>query len=423
MINELLHFLDHSPTAFGAVASIQELLRKEGFEELKRQKVEKGKKYYITRNGSSVIAFKTGTDLSDPSLHITASHTDCPSMKLKPNPLIVTDEGVKLNVEKYGGMLKRGWFDRPLSLAGRVTLNENGKVYTKNFIDEEPFCIIPSMAPHLDRELEDKPIDLLKDMAPVVSLNKDFDFEAYLSSKTGQNKEDILGFDLYLYPLQKGYTWGSEKEFFTVGHIDNLECAWTSLQAFLKGNNDHNINVYVSFDNEEVGSSTIQGADSDFLELTLKKICDDLSLNYSELLDQGFLMSCDNAHGIHPNHPDLYDEHNAPKLNEGVVIKYNASQSYVTDSLSAALFKKLLNEHKVPYQVYANKTGIRGGGTLGNISNTHVSLLSVDIGLAQWAMHSPVETAGSKDVKHMIDALTCFYEAHLHHNEDGSYSI
>lgn len=423
MTEKLIKFIDESPTAFGAVESLKKRLEADGFQPLKDDTVRKNGKYYVTRNGSGIIAFTIGNDLKDVSLHVSASHTDCPSLKLKPDPILKSEEGIRLNVEQYGGMLKRPWFDRPLSLAGRVTVNTGNKIASRLFIDEEPFCIIPSMAPHLERGIEAKEVDLRVDLAPVVSLDKDYDFYAYLASKLALNKEDILGFDLYLYPLQKGYIWGKDKEFFTCGHIDNLECAYTTLIGFLNSKNKRNINVWASFDNEEVGSSTIQGADSDFLELTLKKICEDLKLNYRSLLERGFLLSCDNAHGIHPNHPELYDTHNAPKLNQGVVIKYNASQSYVTDSLSAALFKKLLNDNQIPYQVFANRTGTRGGSTLGNISNSHVSLLSADIGLAQWAMHSPVETAGSRDVQYMIDAITAFYNAHLTVHEDGAYSI
>lgn len=423
MVKGLIKFIDNSPTAFGAIESIKATLDKEGYKELKKDKITKGQKYYVTRNDSSIIAFNVGKKLNDPSLHICASHTDCPSMKLKPNPIIKTDNGIKLNVEAYGGMLRRPWFDRPLSLAGRVMISNKGKIKSIQYTDTEPFCIIPSMAPHLNHQIEDNRPDLLVDMAPIVSLDKDYDFNAYLSKKLKVKKEGILGFDLYLYPLEKGYIWGSNKEFFTCGHIDNLECAYTTLTGFINTFNDENINVYVSFDNEEVGSRTRQGADSDFLEKILHRICDDLKINYYDLLEQAMMLSCDNAHALHPNHAELYDKDNAPKLNEGVVIKYNASQSYVTDSLSAALLKKVLNDKKIPYQVFANKTGNRGGSTLGNIANSHVSIMSVDIGLAQWAMHSPVETAGTLDVKYMHDLINAFYKAHLKLNKDKSYSI
>ena len=422
MVNDLIRFIDESPTAFLAVKSIEDILKEKGYKQLDTKKISKNEKYYVKRNDSSIIAFNVGKKLSDPSIHICASHTDCPSMKLKPNPIIISDNGVKLNVEGYGGMLLRAWFDRPLSLAGRVILDKKGKITSSLFMDRQPFCIIPSMAPHLDHSIEDKKPDLLIDMAPVVTLNKKFDFKQYLSKKLNTKKESILGFDLYLYPMQKGYVW-SDNEFFTCGHIDNLECAYTSLKGFVDNFNDNNINVYACFDNEEVGSLSRQGADSDFLKLTIERICDDLNLDYESLIKQGMMLSCDNAHGLHPNHPELYDLNNAPRLNEGIVIKYNASQSYTTDSLSFALLKKILDAKKIKYQYFSNKTGKRGGSTLGNLSNRHVSIMSVDIGLSQWAMHSPIETAGVKDVNYMINACKAFYKAHIKVNEDASYTI
>lgn len=422
MVKDLIKFLDDSPTAFGAIKNIEKILDLKGYKRLDDKKLVKGGKYYITRNDSSIIAFNVGKKLSDPSLHISASHSDCPSMKLKPNPIIVSDNGVKLNVEEYGGMLYRPWFDRALSIAGRVMINNKSSISSRIFIDDEPFCIIPSMAPHLDRSIEEKKPDLLIDMAPIITLNKKFDFNQYLAKKLKVKKESIIGFDLYLYPFEKGYVW-SNNELFTSGHIDNLECAYLSLMGFIDNFNDNNINVYSCFDNEEVGSLSRQGADSDFLRLTIERICSDLSIDYVSLLNQAMMLSCDNAHGIHPNHEELYDKNNAPKINEGIVIKYNAAQSYTTDSLSSALLKKILDERKIKYQYFANKTGKRGGGTLGNKSARHLSILSVDIGLSQWAMHSPVETAGAKDVKYMYDTIKYFYKAHLKVNKDRTYTI
>jgi len=419
MVKNLIKFINESPSAYGATNSIKQVLLDNAYEPLTNKTIETGKKYFITRNDSSIIAFNVGKKIKNPSLHICASHSDCPSMKLKPNPIIKTDFGIKLNVEEYGGMLRRPWFDTPLSLAGKVTIQKKNAITTKLFIDDQPFCIIPSMAPHLNHNIEDSRPDLLVDMAPIIGLDKDYDFNNYLAKKLKINKTEILGFDLYLYPLQQGYTWGKNNELFSVGHIDNLECAYTTLMGFINNFNDNNINLYACFDNEEVGSLTRQGADSDFLYLILNRICKDLDLDYQELLEQGIMLSCDNAHGIHPNHPELYDTKNAPKLNEGIVIKYNAAQSYCSDSLSAGVIQAILKEKKIPYQVFANKTGKRGGGTLGNISNRHVSILSVDIGLAQWAMHSPIETAGSKDVNYMINFIKAFYKKHIIINDNN----
>lgn len=423
MIKELLHFLDESPTAFGSVKNIRSILETHGYVCLEDQPIVKGGKYYLTRNGSSIIAFNAGRDLGDPALHLCASHTDSPVFKLKPNPFNVTANGIRLNIEPYGGLLKRPWFDRPLALAGRIIIREDDRISSSVFIGKEPFCVIPSMAPHLDRDAEDRKIDVLKDMAPVVTLDSDLSFEDYLAQKSGIAKEKIAGFDLYLYPLHAGFIWGKGEEFFTAARIDDLECAYTSLMGFLDNFQDDNINMYAAFDNEEVGSRTRQGAASDLLVNLIDRICRDLDLDRFMLLKQTIMLSADNAHGLHPDHTDLYDGDNTPKLNGGVVIKYNAAQSYCTDALSSALFMKVLDEKGIPHQVYANKTGIKGGGTLGNIANSHVSVLSVDIGLAQWAMHSPVETAGCKDVGYMIDALRAFYQSHVHYLSDGDYLI
>ena len=421
MDRKIAEFLDNSVTAFGAVKSIKEELINNGYKELDG-KIIKGGKYFVTRNDSSIIAFNVGNTFNNPGLMIAASHTDCPSFKLKPNPIIKTDLGVKLNVEGYGDFLTRAWFDRPLSLAGRVMVKTEDGIKSINYCDDKPFCIIPSMAPHLARELEDKKVDLAVDMLPIVSLNKEYDFKAFLGFKLSVKKEDILGFDLYLYPVLKTYYWGENDEFITSHHIDNLECAYTTLMGFIDNFNDENINIYASFDNEEVGSLTRQGADSDFLYLTINRICDDLGLNYSELVKNGMLLSCDNAHGIHPNHPELYDKNNSCELNKGVVIKYNANQSYTSDSLSSSLLIDLMKKNNIDYQVYANKTGIRGGSTLGNLNNRHVSIMSIDIGLAQWAMHSAIETAGSKDIETMIKLVKCFYNSKLIIN-NNTYSL
>ena len=423
MVKDLVKFLDESPTAFCAVSSIRKRLEEKGYQRLGNEKIEKGKKYYLVRNDSSIIAFNVGERLNDPSLHITASHTDSPLFKLKPQPLIKEKGSVRFNIETYGGMLLRPWFDRPLKLAGRVIVNKDDKLCNVIFDGKEPLCMIPSMAPHLNRTREEGKIEVGKEMYPIITLGEDFDLNEYLSSKLDCDKDEILGFDLYVVPCEKGYVWGKDEEFFTSNHIDNLECAYTTLMGFIDNFNDNNINIYCSFDNEEVGSRTRQGADSDLLQGILSRLCKDLDLDEQRLVEKGMMLSCDNAHALHPNYADLYDPNNAPIMNEGVVIKYNASQSYTTDSLSGALLKTILKRNEIPWQVFANKTGTRGGGTLGNISTSHVSIMSADIGLGQWAMHSPIETAGSKDVEYMITLIKAFYQSHIDIDEQGNYSI
>lgn len=339
MVKDLVEFLENSPTAFGAVCNIEKKLKENGYKRLNEEKIVKGGKYYVTRNDSSIIAINVGKRLAKASLHISASHTDCPGFKLKPDALIKDENGIRFNVETYGGLLKRPWFDRPLILAGRVMVNEKGGISGRFFKGSKPVCIIPSMAPHLNREGENKPIDVSKEMFPIITVGNDFDLNEYLAGGLKVAKEDILGYDLFLSPFEQSFIWGKDDEFFTSNHIDDLECAYTSLMGFLKGNNEDNINIYVSFDNEEVGSRTRQGADSDLLQGILSRLCKDLDLDYQILVQRAFMLSCDNAHALHPNYVELYDHHNAPVINKGIVIKYNASQSYTTDSLSGSLFK------------------------------------------------------------------------------------
>lgn len=422
MVKDLLKFLDDSPTSFLAIESIKKILKENDYNELKEDNflIQKGKKYFITRNDSSIIAFNIGKSLKDPALHACASHSDCPSLKLKPNALIVDNDYARLNVEVYGGALLHTWFDRPLGLSGRVFIKNKNIIKPIIFNHKEAIGIIPSVAPHIRKQ--DEKINPQIDLLPFVSLDKNFNLEAFLAKKIKCKKEDILSFDLYLVPSEHAVLWGEKKEFFTSSHIDNLECAYTNLMGFINNFNDNNINVYACFDNEEVGSLTRQGADSNFFEITIKRICEQLNINYYDLLARAMMLSCDNGQGIHPNHKELADQSNAPRLNAGVVIKYNANQSYTSDGLGIALIKDLMIKNKIPYQIYTNRSDQRGGSTLGNISNRHVSVLTVDIGLAMLAMHSINETAGSKDVDAMTKLSKHFYASH-YRVLDGNYQL
>lgn len=422
-MSDLLKLLDNSKSSFQVVENIENELKKAKYEKLDESKpfnISKGKKYYVVRNGSSIIALNIGKKLADPSLLISASHTDCPSFKVKPEAFIFGKDFLQLNTEIYGGALLNPWFDRPLSLAGRVMVKNKG-IKAINFVDEEPFCIIPSVCIHFNREAnKGKELNPQIDLLPLVG-SKNADFKDYLSKKLKVNKSNILSFDLYLYPQEKAINWGLDKEFFSSFHIDNAECAYTSLNGFINTFNDNNINVYASFDNEEVGSLTRQGAASNFLDVVLKRTCDSLKIDYYSLQTKAFMLSCDNAHSVHPNHSELSDPKNRPVMNKGVVIKQNANQSYTSDGLSISLFENLLKNNKVPYQLFTNRSDIRGGSTLGNISNSHVSIMAVDIGLAQLAMHSCYETAGIKDIQYMEKAIKAFYSSSFKINNDTYY--
>ncbi len=406
----IVDFLNDSPTSYNAIASIKNILDENGYIELKESDdytIVRGNKYYVIRNGSSIISFNVASKLETPHLQLSASHSDCPSFALKPNSWVYDNGYLKLNCEVYGGVIYYSWFDRPLSIAGRLIYREDGKVKSMPYIYKKPFCIIPSLAIHLNREVNsDLKLNAQTDLMPLVSLKKR-DIKEFLSLDSGK---EVISYDLFLYPLEKAYIWGDDDEFITGQHLDDLQCAYNCLMGFVNNFHDDNINVYCCFDNEEIGSNTRQGADSDFLVSTLKRVSKSLDIDYYKLLSRGYMLSCDNAHALHPNHVEKYDQNNRTYMNKGIVIKHE-SRSYTTDGLSLGLFIDLLDKEKIPYQYFANRSDSRGGSTLGNISNNHASLLSLDIGLGQLSMHSVMETAGNKDNEYMIRALRAFYSS------------
>lgn len=428
--NELINFIYKSPVAYNAIETIKSYLLKEGFIELfesEKFDLKKGNNYFVTRNGTSIIAFKIPEELKDYGFNIIASHSDSPCYKVKPNTDLKVGAYHKLSVEPYGGMIHSSWFDRPLSLAGRVILNDNDKIVTKEVNIDRPLLSITNVPIHMNRNINDGyKYNAAIDTQPLLTQEiEKVDLKELLSKELNISKESILNYDLYICSKEKGYVWGLNNEYFSSPRIDNLQCAFTSLKGFIDGINNRNINVYACFDNEEVGSATRQGADSSFLEDILRRINDGLGYNdskYLEAIASSFLVSADNAHALHPNHPELYDGLNNVLMNKGIVIKNNASQSYASDGLSSSLFIEILNKCNVPYQYYTNRADIRGGSTLGNISNKHVSILSIDIGLAQLAMHSINETAGVKDNEYAIRAFTKFYSIAII-NDKGSYII
>jgi len=427
---ELLDFIYQSPVAYNAIETIKRYLNKEGFIELHESeefKVEPNKNYYVTRNGTSIIAFKVPSLVTSYGFNIVASHSDSPTYKIKPNTNLKTLQYNKVSVEPYGGMIHSTWFDRPLSIAGRAVIKKEGMIITKEVNIDRPLLSIINVPIHMNRDINSGyKYDAAVDMQPLISQGLDnVDIKELLSKELNITKEDILNYDLFLCVKEKGYFFGLNNEYFSSPRIDDLQCAFTSLKGFIKGKNKRNINVYACFDNEEVGSSTRQGADSSFLEDTLRRVNSALGFDeskYLEAIASSFLVSADNAHAIHPNHPELYDGLNHVMMNKGIVIKNNASQSYASDGLSSSLFVEILNRCEVPYQYYTNKANIRGGSTLGNISNTHVSVLSIDIGLAQLAMHSSNETAGVKDNEYAIEAFKTFYSTAII-NEKGNYIL
>lgn len=415
---ELIGFLEKSPTCFHAVKSIADCLEEAGFTQLhegEKWELTEGGSYYVTRNGSSIVSFKVpGKAFS--GFQIMASHSDSPSFKIKENPEMEAENHyVKLNVEKYGGMLCAPWFDRPLSVAGRVIVKEGGAFVTKLVDVDRDLLMIPNLAIHMNREVNDGyKYNAQVDMLPLYGdISSKDTFMRTIAENAGVKEEDILGHDIFLYNRVKGSIWGANEEFVSSSRLDDLQCAFSSLQGFLKGDKKEYVAVHCVLDNEEVGSGTKQGAASTFLYDTLVRVNECLGLSYEEYLRglaKSFMLSADNAHAVHPNHKEAADPVNRPYMNEGIVIKHSANQKYCTDGVSAAVFKDLCREAGVPFQTFTNRSDMLGGSTLGNISNTKVALNAVDIGLPQLAMHSPYETAGVKDTCYLIRAAEKFFK-------------
>lgn len=416
---QLLEFIENSPTCFHAVQAMTDILSAEGFTELKENQkwhIENGGRYFVTRNGSSLTAF-TVPFQEMKGMHIIASHSDSPSFKIKENPELESEgHYIRLNVEGYGGMIRAPWFDRPLSVAGRVIVKDKAQGGFRSILVDigRDLVIIPNLAIHMDRQINDScKYNIQKDMLPIYGdLSAKGTFMKLIADTAGVPEEEILGHDLFLYNRQKGTVWGASGEFLSCSRLDDLQCAFASLKGFLAGKRQEYLAVHCVLDNEEVGSGTKQGAASTFLYDTLTRIHTSLGLSQEDYLihlADSFMISADNAHAVHPAHTDKADPANRPYINGGIVIKFSASQKYCTDGVSAAIFRDLCQRAGVPVQTFVNRSDMAGGSTLGNISNTQVALNTVDIGLPQLAMHSPYETAGVKDTGYLIRAAEEFF--------------
>lgn len=423
IIKQLFTFIKKSPTAFHAVGNISRILKEQGFERLlegQSWQIVPGGKYYVTRNNTSVIAFKAGTELENYAFQITASHSDSPTFKVKENAeIVVRGKYTKLNTEGYGGMLCATWFDRPLSVAGRAIIKKENQYITKLVNVDRDLLMIPNMAIHMNRQINDgytynKQVDML----PVFSgkVCEKGALKALIAEELQVKPEEIYGMDLFLYNRMEPAIWGADREFISCPQLDDLECAYTSLQGFLNGGNDKAVQVFACFDNEEVGSGTKQGAGSTFLYDVLQRINRGLGKEeeaYYRALASSFMLSCDNAHAVHPNHTEKTDENNCVYMNDGIVVKSHAGQKYTSDAISIAIFRGICEQAGVPLQFFANRSDEAGGSTLGNIAMAQVSMNTIDIGLPQLAMHSSYEIAGVKDCHDMIQAVTEFYNSYI----------
>ena len=416
MSRDLLHFIAKSPSVFHAVRGVKAALAYAGFTELREEdtwQIEKGGKYVVTRDGSALVAFAVPENGGE-FFRIAAAHCDSPTFKIKENPEIKDGPYVRLNVEGYGGMIMSTWMDCPLSVAGRLITRENGHLAQKLVAVDGTMLVIPSVAIHMDRQVnQNKSWNVQKDLLPLYGLSSGkTPFMDVIAASAKVKAEDTLAHDLYLYSRVPGTIWGEEREFVSSPKLDDLQCAFAAFRGFTLGKKEESISVYALFDNEEVGSSTRQGAASTFLKDTLMRINMGLGRTQEEYymaLADSFMISADNAHALHPNYTDKTDPVNRPVLNGGIVIKYNANQKYCTDGVSAAIFKDMCDRAKVPYQTFVNRSDMAGGSTLGNISNTQVPVKTVDIGLAQLAMHSVYETTGAKDTESLVKAATVFF--------------
>lgn len=415
-VQKLFSFIQETPTAFHAVKNIESELKSCGFEMLDEKEewlLKPGKKYYVKRNQSALAAFVIPKKKHD-GYHIIAGHTDSPAFKIKPNPEIKAEDAyLKLNVEKYGGMILSTWLDRPLSIAGRVFLEQSGKIEERLVNFDKDMLVIPNLAIHMNRDCNNGfSYKVQKDMLPVLSENTQTTLKGLLAEELSVKEEDVLSFELYLYVRQKGSFIGADKEWIIAPRLDDLQCVFASLEAIKEAVPKEKISMSLFFDNEEVGSGTKQGADSDFFRMVLERIESCLSGDgraFGKQMANSMLLSADNAHGLHPNYPEKADLTNRPKLNHGIVLKHHGGQKYTTDGYSEAYFAKLCKEAGIGYQQYCNHSDIAGGSTLGNILTAQVSLRAADIGFAQLAMHSAVETAGRYDLEQGIRLFLHFF--------------
>ena len=428
---ELFSFIESSPTAFHAVETMKQMLDAEGYQQLLESRaweLQTGGKYYVMRNGTSLLAFRI-PKREFTGFQVMAGHSDSPTFRIKENPEMETEGAyVKLNVEKYGGMLCSPWFDRPLSVAGRLIVKTDTGIVSRLVKVDRDLLMIPSLAIHMNRKAnEEQKYNVQKDMLPLYAMaDAKGSFQKIVADAAGVEVTDILGSDLFLYNRVKGTVWGAEQEFISSGRLDDLQCVFGSLKGFLAAEEGTSIPMHCVFDNEEVGSSTKQGAASTFLQDTLLRICESLGktpAQYRQLLASSFMISADNAHAVHPNYGEKSCPTNRPVLNGGIVIKYSANQKYTTDGVSAALFRMICKKADVPYQVFLNRSDMIGGSTLGNLSANQVPVNCVDIGLPQLAMHSPYETAGAKDTAYLVHVAKVFYECSVQETASGEYRI
>ena len=408
-IQGLRSFLDAAHSNYHAVSYLEAQLKQAGYTRLSECRdwaLEEGGKYYFLRGGTAIMAFRIPKTVTGGFL-LSAAHSDRPCFKVKENPELV-GAYTRLAVERYGGQILSTWMDRPLSVAGRVMVETDSGLESRLVDIDRDLLLIPNVAIHMNRNINDgykwnPAVDMLPLFGGKEGKGR---FQELLEQVAGAK---VLGHDLYLYVRDNTRIWGMDNEYLSSAALDDLECAWGCTQGFLNAQESGSVPVLCIFDSEEVGSGSVQGAASTMLIDTLTRICQNRGWDLRQMLAQSFMVSADNGHALHPNHPELSDPTNAPVLGEGVDIKFNATLRYCTDGLGAALFRKVCAKAGVPTQTYCNRADLPGGSTLGNISQAHVSIPTVDIGLPQLAMHSCYETGAVADALALEDAMTAYY--------------
>lgn len=420
--DELIAFLNESHNEYLAANVIRNILSKSGFKEIKENEtwnLKENSKYFFLRNGNSLVAFVTPYRLtkSDFYYKIISSHLDSPALKLKENPAVSTNFYEKWKVEVYGGLINSTYVDRPLGLAGRLIVKTKNGLETRIVDTKKAVAIIPNVAIHQNRNINNGFIyNPQVDLLPIVGTSEKAHYFDEIISSFLKDDEEIVSYDLYLYNFDRAQYVGFNDDLICGQKEDDLSSAFLSLKALIDSETNYNesgIKVAAFFNNEETGSLSFSGADSDLLKSTLRRIALSFNVKESEYfaaIKKSFVLSADNGHAIHPNHPEMSDDRNLCLLNKGILLKFNSNMAYTSDAFTSAFVKTLCKDNNIPYQVFFNRSDVRGGSTLGNISISQESILTADIGMPQLAMHSSFETIGSEDTKHMFDLMSCFYK-------------
>ena len=431
-VQELLSFIDGNPTAYHTTASVRNILLKEGFSELlesRRWQLEPGRSYFVCRNGSSILAFRMGEQLENYSFNVAAAHTDSPCFRIKENAeLHMGQKYTRLNTEGYGGMICSTWLDRPLSVAGRVLVETESGIESRLVHPDRAVACIPNLCIHFNRDLNNgMKYNPQVDLQPIFG-GKGGSLKDVLAEEAGVKAEDILDADLVLATREKAVRMGLNGEYFMSGRIDDLECAYTTLWGFLQGRGEEEGrgDIWVMFDNEEVGSSSRQGAQGTLMADVLARIEESMGVSREQSIrarTNALVLSADNGHATHPNHPEKSDPANPIVMGGGVLLKYNARQTYTTSGFTGAAFTAICKKAGVPVQVFANRADVPGGSTLGNLLGHQILMPMVDIGLGQLAMHSAMETASCADAEYMAKAVAEYYNTPIFQPKDGEWKL